>query len=173
MDINFRPLETDDLAKIHVWFQVPEVKKWYARDDDWALDKVKEKYLPRLQGAVNVPSFIINLNTEEIGFIQYYPLTEGLPETLTAELAKEYKIDLENSAGIDLFIAREDMLGKGIGVTIINDFLKDIVPKNFHIIFVDPEVKNLRAIRAYEKCGFVKLKITDSNKYFLMNLERS
>jgi aminoglycoside 6'-N-acetyltransferase len=44
--INFKSLGENDLPLLHHWFQRPHVKQWYARDENYTLDMIREKYLP-------------------------------------------------------------------------------------------------------------------------------
>ncbi len=152
--IRFRPLQIPDLELIYHWFAKPEINKWFAEGKTWSYSDIEHKYLPRIVGKENTPSFIIEFDEIAIGFIQYYPLTASLPNSLTPEKAAEYQIDLAKSAGIDVFIGETLLLGKGYGPQILIRFLHDIVFKNYDIAFIDPDKINARAIKAYKKCGF-------------------
>lgn len=44
----FKPLVEEDLILLYQWFQVPHIKKWYARGQHFSFDMIKEKYLPRI-----------------------------------------------------------------------------------------------------------------------------
>ena len=46
--INFKPLSENDLPLLFKWFQKPHVKQWYTRGDNYTLEMIKEKYLPRI-----------------------------------------------------------------------------------------------------------------------------
>lgn len=154
-EITFKEFELNDLSMIFDWFQNPETKKWYARGKDWSFDEIKEKYEPRLLGKEIVPSFIIHLDGNPIGFIQYYPFSEGsLPEGVSADAVKELGINCSQSAGIDLFIGEEELIGAGLGSIIMSDFIESIIPRQYINIFVDPDKDNARAIKSYLKLGF-------------------
>lgn len=64
------------------------------------------------------------------------------------------------SAGIDLFIGEPDLIGKGLGPAAIRAFLRDVVFARYDVAecVIGPSVRNLSAIRAYEKAGFVFLR---------------
>lgn len=117
---------------------------------------IQLKYQPRISGKETIHSFIIALDKEDIGFIQYYSLEDYLPDGLS-----DYHHPLFNKytqselAGIDLFIGEEKYLHQGYGAKIITQFLKEIIFPHFKAVIVDPELKNTRAIRAYQKTGFV------------------
>ena len=57
---------------------------------------------------------------------------------------------------LDLFICDIDYVGKGLSCTLIHEFLL----KRFgHVrdVYIDPEMRNVRALRAYEKAGFQRI----------------
>ncbi|HHS2948521.1 TPA: GNAT family N-acetyltransferase [Legionella pneumophila] len=171
--LEFKPLELDDLKLIFNWFKVPEIKKWYAQGKEWSLSDIEAKYKPRLIDQEVVPSFIINLDSKNIGFIQYYPLSKTtMPEGLSYDEAVRLNVDMRNSVGIDLFIGEESLIGIGLGKVIIRDFIKNILPKNYTRIFIDPTKSNARAVKAYKKVGFKEYSHQGNEKICLMLAER-
>lgn len=61
----------------------------------------------------------------------------------------------EGTFGIDQFIGDPTLIGKSFGTEIIKTFVSDLfAQENVREIITDPEPKNKRAIRAYEKVGF-------------------
>lgn len=172
--LEFTQLTFKNLNLIHQWFQNPETKKWYARDDDWSLDKIKKKYAPRLEGKEDVPSFIVHLDDKPIGFIQYYPFSDSaLPEGVTPDKAKTLGIDYQRSVGIDLFIGEESLIGQGMGALIMLEFIETHLPKQFQDIYVDPDKNNIRAHKSYFKVGFHVDQRFDNKAYLIMFLKRT
>jgi RimJ/RimL family protein N-acetyltransferase len=58
--------------------------------------------------------------------------------------------------GIDQYIGEADRINKGVGTAAIGLFLEMIVTRQeLSQIIVDPHPENKRAIRCYEKVGFV------------------
>lgn len=150
----FKPLAVEDLNQLYQWFQEPTINYWYARDKNWTLNEIKEKYEPRILGKEHVPSFIVYVDNSPFGFIQYYLLTESLPDGIDgyeSELFQQYKA--KDLIGIDLFIAEEKGRSKGLGVELISQFIDKFLTR-FKAIVVDPNVNNQQAIRSYEKTGF-------------------
>lgn len=171
--IKFKPLEINDLKLIYNWFKVPEINQWYAQGKDWSMADVEAKYKPRLIGKEVVSSFIIELNSKDIGFIQYYPLSKtNMPEGLSFKDAPQQKVDINTSVGIDLFIGEESLIGFGLGKTIIRDFIKTVIPKNYVTIFIDPTQSNVRAVKAYKKVGFKEYPHQANDEICLMAVER-
>ncbi|MBY0291775.1 MAG: acetyltransferase, partial [Alphaproteobacteria bacterium] len=124
----------------------------------------KEKYGAYVQGfkRLNLPgriiekpmcAFIICVNGQKIGYIQYYNAYDFLRE-------QGYEIEglPKSMASLDVFIGEKDWISCGLGPFIIEDFLKEHIFKHFEAVFVDPDTANIQAIRAYQKAGFQKIK---------------
>lgn len=172
-NINFKALEKNDLIALYRWFQVSEVKKWWARGKAYSIEDIQGKYLPRINGLERVPSFIIYYGNEAIGYIQYYPFSRGaLPEGLAWEQLTSIKASEDNCAGLDCFIGEPDYLGKGYGLYIIKAFIDSVIPKKFSKIFVDPHKTNERAIKAYQKAGFKIIQRSVKSDYELLVFKR-
>src|SRR3990167_4661331 len=145
--ITFKPLREDDFELLHQWFQVPHVKEWYARGETYALEKIREQYLPRIKAPDFVPNFIINLDENPVGYIQLYHANHSLPEGVdnyTHPLFSQFKP--EEIAGIDLFIADESILRKGISSKILNRFIDEFIAGKFKAAIVDPLKRNTNAV---------------------------
>lgn len=165
--IEFKPLHKNDLQHLYQWFQERTINQQYARGQTWSLKDIENKYLPRLTGYNNVPSFIIHLDNKAIGFIQYYCLSEGYPEGIEKENALFKSYHPNEIAGIDLFIATHENRGKGLGVVIINQFINKFLT-HFRLIVVDPNRDNIPAIQCYKKAGFKQSNYTEVPNYLLM-----
>lgn len=166
--LQFKPLTMDDLILLHRWFQEPGINRMYARSKPWSLEKIIEKYEPRILGKEYVPSFIVYRETSPIGFIQYYSLKDHFPEGIDGHhnaLLKKY--NQNDLVGIDLFIAEESMRGQGIGVQMIHQFIAEFLIE-FPYVLVDPEVKNAQAIHCYEKAGFMRTTYSEDPNYLIM-----
>ena len=59
-------------------------------------------------------------------------------------------------AGLDLFIAEEHLLGRGLGPRIIRTFLDDVVFADPAVTacVAAPSIHNAASLRAFEKAGF-------------------
>ncbi|MCS5708700.1 acetyltransferase [Candidatus Berkiella cookevillensis] len=123
-------------------------------------------YSARIKNKDLVPSFIVHAEHHQIGFIQYYALSDFLPEGIidyNHELFSQFSPS--EIAGVDLFIGDESYLGKGCGAKILHSFLTQIIYPNFKVVVIDPNIENLRAIKAYEKVGFRQFSIEKSEQY--------
>jgi len=71
-------------------------------------------------------------------------------------------IDLpEKLATLDVFIGEADYVGQDIGSQSIILFLKQYCDYSYTHIFVDPDINNIAAIKAYSKAGFKKVKTAE------------
>jgi len=135
--LGFRPLRVTNFPLLLTWLSNDHVKQWWNDGDD-TLEKVAMHY-----GAEepDVARFILIESTEAgeslIGYFQYYIVSKEI-------------------IGIDQFIGEADRINRGIGTAAIKLFLEMIVtrhkPKQ---VIIDPHPENKRAIRCYEKVGFV------------------
>lgn len=135
--LSFRPLSTNDFSLLLTWLSNDHVKQWWNDGDD-TLEKVALHY-----GAEepDVARFILMQSTElgecPIGYFQYYIVSKDV-------------------IGIDQFIGEIDQINQGIGTAAIKLFLETIVAShNPREVIIDPHPENQRAIRCYEKVGFV------------------
>ena len=97
--------------------------------------------------------FLVRHRGRPIGFIQCYRIDDY----------DEYGQALElgfPAAGIDVFIGEPAEVGKGRGPDLIRAFLRDVVFPTYDVddCVIGPSVRNVSAIRAYEKAGFVHFK---------------
>ena len=132
---SFRPLRLEDLQLLHDWLNRPHVARWW--EGPRSLDAVKAKYTPRITGG-EVRCFLALRGSEAVAFIQSYA-SGGDPK----------------ARGVDVFIAEETLLGKGLGAGVIRAFVELIFSDpSVTCVQADPAPENARAIRAFEKAGF-------------------
>lgn len=164
--IGFKKLEKSDLLNLHRWLNTPHVIATYEKKPS-TLEEVINKYHTRVTGEDPTIGFIILCDNKPIGYIQKYNISDD------PELVKHVK---GKSVGVDLFIGDPLYVHKGLGVHILQAFLKSHVFSEASIesCIVDPLVTNTPAIRAYEKSGFKHLKtIADHEPKYLMIISRS
>jgi aminoglycoside 6'-N-acetyltransferase len=68
----------------------------------------------------------------------------------------------DGTRAIDQFIGRPDMIDRGHGSGFIRSFADELLQRGIPRIITDPDPDNARAIRAYEKAGFVRDRIVDT-----------
>lgn len=143
----FIPLSPDHIPLLRQWLKEPHVAEFWQEPEDEA--EFRQKYLGKLQER-DVRPYIINYNGRPIGYIQDYEAAlvgggwwpNAKPGTF----------------GVDQYIGENEFINKGLGTKIIHLFVSKLFenPKVQEVI-TDPDPKNGRAIRAYEKVGFKKV----------------
>ena len=157
-DIAIRSMEDaeDDYGLMYKWLTDDRVLEYYGgRDKKYTIESIKQKYSPRVLGKDNITPCIIEYQKNPIGYIQFYP--DPQPDSVFGSE--------KNIIGIDLFIGEPEYWSKGFGsrsLRMIVDYLFNTT--SVSKLIVDPNVNNLRAIHAYEKAGFRKLKIIRSHE---------
>ena len=169
MTVGFRPLRQADLRLMFEWLRREHVRRWW--DDHETYDDVVEHYLPSLEGRKPTDLYLILLDERPVGFIQTY-LVADHPEY--AELVGVGA----GVSGVDLFIADEELTGKGLGPEVLRQFVNDVVfaePATIACI-ADPDLRNTASIRAFEKAGFRPVgeffDPSDGERHALVRLER-
>ncbi len=156
----------NDYGLMAKWLSTKEVLEYYGDiNSPFTIEKVKEKYEPRVRGDSPVFPFIVELDNTPIGFMQHYKLQ--------VEDQKEFGyIEHLMIYGIDQFIGIPKLFNKGYGTIMVSKFI-DFIIKNTDadVIILDPEISNERAIRCYEKCGFSKVKKINNENCYLMELK--
>jgi RimJ/RimL family protein N-acetyltransferase len=99
-------------------------------------------------------AFVVMLDEISVGYIQYYNAYDFSRDTVLENLP-------QSLAALDLYIGDPAYIGKGLAAPILRAFLEDHVWRTFQHCLVDPDVKNIAAIKAYQKAGFVMVKHVD------------
>lgn len=136
-----RPLRHSDLDVMAAMLSVPDVARWY--DDDPRSDQVAEM-AAHIDGD-HVSPFLVALDGRPIGYIQAYHancedfwVRFGVPE---------------ETFGLDMFLAEHR--GQGLGSRLAHAMIERLFAMDGVVrVQIDPDPKNARAIRAYEKAGF-------------------
>jgi aminoglycoside 6'-N-acetyltransferase len=143
----FRPMTADDLPLVRRWLGEPHVVRWWGEPDQ-QFDLVK--------GDLDEPSmdqFIVASDARPFGYLQCYD-----PECWDSCLGPQPG----GTRGIDQFIGEADMLDRGHGSGFIRSFVERLLTEGVPRVVTDPDPTNARAIRAYEKAGFLKDRLVDS-----------
>ena len=130
---------------MHDWLNRDHVKEFW--DGPQSIEEVQKKYLMKIESKSIFPHLVF-LDEKPIGYIQSYIALEvgdgwweGQPE---------------GTWGVDQFIGEEDYIGKGYGTKFIKLFTDQLLKRNeVTQVITDPAPNNPRAIRSYEKAGFV------------------
>src|SRR4029077_8743489 len=116
-------------------------------------DTALEDYRDAIQGKDPTYHYLAQIDGRSVGMFQHYRIASD-PE-YAAALALG-----EDAVGVDLFIGQPELVGVGHGPKMLRQFLREVVFP-FHridVCVIGPSVKNVAAIRAYEKVGFRALR---------------
>lgn len=151
--LSIRYMTEQDFPLMAKWLSDKRVLTYYGDPNQpFDLEKISKKYLPRVNGEIPIVPCIIEYNDMEIGFIQYYKITEQ-------QLIDYGYNDHPLTLGIDQFIGEINFWNKGIGTVLVQSILQYLFKvKNAKRVILDPDISNRRAIRCYEKCGFKRVK---------------
>ncbi len=149
--VTLRLMTEHDLPTLHEWLNRPHIVEWWGGEEERpTLDEVLEHYLPRTMAEESVTPYIAMLGKEPIGYAQSYVALGCGEGWWTDETDPGVR-------GIDQSLADPENLNKGLGTKLVRAlaellFADPTVTK----IQTDPAPDNDRAIRCYEKAGFVQ-----------------
>jgi aminoglycoside 6'-N-acetyltransferase len=151
---SFRALERSDFPLLQRWLSEPHVDAWWHEPLDLA--GLEQKYGPRIDGIEPTHVFIIEHETRPIGWIQWYRWSDYPKHAARLEAEP-------NAAGVDLSIGEASLVGKGIGSRAIREFILNVVSAEPGItaVVTDPEERNGRSCRAFEKAGFIPVRTVE------------
>jgi aminoglycoside 6'-N-acetyltransferase len=135
---DFRPVAPADFPLLGAWLAQPHVAEWWDGDG-----------LAEIAQALEDPSTepcIVSLDGRPIGYIQVYDPN--------AEPDHPYRDQIPGTLGIDQFIGEPDLVGIGHGSRLVAAFAERLFAGGAPRVIIDPDPRNARAIRAYEKAGF-------------------
>ena len=143
----FRPMSPADLPLIRRWLGEAHVREWWGDpDEQFAL----------VSGDLDEPAmdqFIVLAGTHPFGYLQCYRLTAW---------NTGFGPQPEGTRGIDQFIGESDMIARGHGSAFIRQFVDGQLRQGLPRIVTDPDPLNARAVRAYEKAGFVRDRMVET-----------
>ena len=163
-EISIRLMQDDnyDYELMAKWLTDAQVLEFYeGRDNPFPLERIKESYKPMIKGDEPIVACLFSYQNIPIGYLQYCKLND-----LSETDRQLYHLDQTDRVyGIDLFIGETDYWNKGIGTKILSAVINYLFEqRQAHKIVIDPHADNPRAIRCYEKCGFVKVKLLPAHE---------
>ena len=149
--VTLRLMTEHDLPMLHAWLNRPHIVEWWGGEAERpTLDEVIEHYLPRVMAEESVVPYIAMLGQEPIGYAQSYVALgsgDGWWEDETDPGVR----------GIDQSLANPTQLNKGLGTMLVRTLVEKLfADPAVTKIQTDPSPENHRAIRCYEKAGFVQ-----------------
>lgn len=154
--LKVRKLKETDKYLLAKWLSNPSVLEFYeGRDNPFDVDKVNKVFYASEEDEIKC---IVEFEGNEIGYIQFYQLDD--------KIKKEYGYLDENIYGTDQFIGEIEYWNKGIGTFLVTSMVKYLVEhKQADRVVMDPQTRNTRALKCYEKCGFKRIKILPKHEF--------
>jgi aminoglycoside 6'-N-acetyltransferase len=156
-DLAIRRLRDDpfDYELLVRWRNEPHVREWWDPDDPpTTLASAIEEYRADTRRDSPTTACIIEQDGSPIGFLQFYRWSD---EPSDAEVLG---ISLEQEAwGLDLFIGEQAMVGRGVGPRVIDLLCRFLFEeRGASSVALVAAQENARALRAYEKAGFRRVR---------------
>lgn len=165
MKISFQPLTAEHIPLLRKWLKEPHVAEFWQEPEDE--EEFRQRFLHRLQER-GVRPYIFYFDHQPIGYIQDYEAC-----TVGGGWWPDAK---PGTFGVDQFIGEPDFINRGFGTKLIKEFVYLLFAQpQVKEIITDPDPKNARAIRAYEKVGFKRVGEikTPGGDALLLRLDRS
>jgi len=150
--LQFHPLAVTDIPLLHRWLREdPLLMQIWWQGTEEPYEQFARKYMARIAGEELVSCYLILYGETPIGFIQSYLWRDHSDYTCHVP-----QVDWSDSGSLDLFIGLEEYRGRGLGVGLLQRFLREVLFADPAVqrCIIAPEVENAAALRAYEKAGF-------------------
>jgi aminoglycoside 6'-N-acetyltransferase len=144
----FRPMSAADLPLVRSWLARPHVTEWWGDPDE---------QFGLVSGDLNEPAmdqFVVTADARPFAYLQCYD-PAAWPE---GGLGRHPS----GTRGIDQFIGEAGMVDRGHGSAFIRAFIADLLAHGTPRVVTDPDPENVRAVRAYEKAGFLKDRLLET-----------
>jgi aminoglycoside 6'-N-acetyltransferase len=143
----FRPMSVADLPLLRRWLARPHVAEWWG-DPDEQFGLVSEDLAhPAMD------QYVVENAGKPFGYLQCYHLTDW---------NTGFGPQPDGTRGIDQLIGEADMIERGHGSAFIRAFIDGLIHSGTPRVVTDPDPVNARAIRAYEKAGFIRDREVDT-----------
>ena len=142
MSYAFRRMTPADLDLVNGWLAAPHVSQWWV-DADGPSE-------PITSADFDEPDFRMSLvlqDGEPFAYMQDYN-----PHLYPGHHFEDRPAP---ARGVDQFIGLPDMVGRGHGSAFIRQRVEHLFAEGVAVVVTDPHPANHRAVRAYEKAGFV------------------
>jgi aminoglycoside 6'-N-acetyltransferase len=144
----FRSMATADLPMVRRWLKAPHVVEWWG-DADEQFELVSGDL-----ANPDMDQFIVATDGRPFGYLQSYNLAAWPDDA--------FKDHPPGTRAIDQFIGEPDMVDRGHGSAFIGAFVDGVLAAGAPRVITDPDPANARAIRAYGKAGFHKVRVVNT-----------
>jgi aminoglycoside 6'-N-acetyltransferase len=140
-DYAFLAMSAADLPLVRRWLETPEVVRWWGEpNEQHAL----------VSGDLDHPDmdqFIVSIDRRPFAYLQCYALSAW---------NQAFGPQPGGTRGIDQFIGEPGLIGRGHGSHFVRQFSDRLLRSGTPRVVTDPDPQNGRAVRAYEKAGFIR-----------------
>ncbi|WP_238649680.1 GNAT family N-acetyltransferase [Paenibacillus piscarius] len=157
-ELSVRRLEREDAPLLVRWLSDPAVLEYYGgRDCPHDVERVQADFY---NGEEEINRGIVQYKGRDIGYIQFYPVG-------SEERAEYGYADFTGRIyGMDQFIGEVQLWNQGIGSLLVGGMVQHLVEaEQAELIVMDPQCWNHRALRVYEKNGFVRGKLLPKHEW--------
>lgn len=165
-EFSFTPLTTADIPMLHQWMTRPHWIEWWGLPGP--LHEIEAEYGAYIADTARVQPYIAWVDGRRLGYIQSYVAMNSGGGWWEDETDPGVR-------GIDQSIADGADLNRGLGTGMVKAFVRKLfADPQVTRIQTDPDPRNARAIRCYEKAGFraVREVTTPDGLALLMVCER-
>lgn len=131
--LSYRPATEDDVALLVAWHADPDVSRYWD-DETFSDDEMRERI-----ARTDVDMWIVEEDGEPVGLLQSW-----------------WEADTPRRGGIDGFLV-PSARGHGVVPAVARQLASDLLAHGWVEVTVDPYEWNERAIRAWERAGFVEV----------------
>ncbi|AJS59298.1 GNAT family N-acetyltransferase [Paenibacillus sp. IHBB 10380] len=158
-EMSIRLLTPADAVLLMKWLSDPVVLEYYeGRDRSHDMELVQEHFYKDSDDSVT--QCIIQYESKAIGYIQFYLIED---EEIQEYQYEDFKGEIY---GMDQFIGEPEFWNQGIGTLLIKEMVKYLIEqKGAKKIVMDPQAWNTRALKVYEKNGFVKKRLLEKHEW--------
>lgn len=143
----FRPFTADDLPLMASWLRRPHLAEWWGDPEEQLAGLREDLTDPAMD------QYLVLFGDRPLAYLQCYRLTAW---------NDGFGPQPEGTRGIDQSIGDVEMVGRGHGSAFIRQFTDALLAGGTPRIVTDPSPRNGRAIRCYEKAGFVRDRVVDT-----------
>ena len=138
---DFRAVDESDLPMLARWLAEPHAAEWWTSGPEASIAEIREA-----MDSVSTEPLIVELAGRPIAYLQSYD-----PHLEDDHPCQDQPF---GTLGIDVTIGVPELLGVGHGPAIVEQFVGELFAEGTPRVIIDPDPKNARAVRAYEKAGF-------------------
>ncbi len=142
-----RPMTAQDLPRLNEWLQDSRVKAWFDEPD----------MLGGLASYIDDPRvrpWIVERKDLPIAYLQDYEI-HAWPQHYLGFLPK-------GARGLDTFVGQTRDMGQGLASRYLAQHCRTLKAENVPTVGIDPHPENHPAIRCYEKVGFRRHGVQDT-----------